>query len=125
MAKYELLVVSEFSAAHRVRMSSGELEPVHEHDWRVELCIEGRALDDNGLLVDFEMLRFELCRITDEWNGQDLNDLPAFSDGCPSTELIARTVHDRLSPRLPSQVKITSVRIWETSRCAAAFVPDP
>ena len=123
MGRFELIVRSEFSAAHQLRMPDGGYEPLHRHGWRVEVYLEGDALDDGGMLADFTALRRELARITGECHDTCLNDHPAFAACPPSTELIARHIYDGYRPTLPPQVKLCKVRVWETEDCAAAFIP--
>ncbi len=120
---YELVLRSGFSASHGLRRGDGGSEPLHRHAWRVELFLEGRDLDDAGLLADFTVLQQNLRQITGELHEVCLNELPAFSDCNPSAELIARHLHDRYRPTLPPGVRLVKARVWETDDCAAAFVP--
>lgn len=123
MGRYELIVRSGFSATHQVRMPDGNLEPAHEHSFKVEVFLEGDGLDGSGMVVDFTTLQRNLGQITTLLRGTHLNDLPAFAAGTPSTELMARHIYDRYQPTLPPRVRLTRVRVWETEDCAAAFVP--
>lgn len=124
MARYELLLESEFSAAHRLRLHDGEFEPLHGHNWRVEVFMESPKLDSVGLVADFVVLQENLSRLTRELHNTTLNDHPAFNSANPSTELIAKFLHDRIAPTLPGGVRLTKVRVWETRQCAAAYVRD-
>ena len=124
MGTYELVIESEFSAAHRLRLSDGSYEPLHGHNWLVEVHLAGPDLDDAGMLADFTRIQPALAAITSELHDTCLNELPAFRATSPSTERVARHIHDRLAPQLPKTVAIRRVRVWETRRCAAAFVPD-
>ncbi len=123
MPRYELLLESEFSAAHRLRMHDGTLEPLHGHNWRVEVHLEGRGLDSAGLVADFVVLQRNLTAVVGRLHDTCLNELPAFSECNPSTELVAKHLHDAFAPMLPMGVKVTKVRVWETRACAAAYVP--
>lgn len=124
MGTYELVIQSEFAAAHRLRLSDGSFEPLHGHNWLVEVHLIGPELDDAGMLADFTRLQPSLTAITTELHNSDLNELPAFRSASPSTERVARYIHDRLAPQLPKSVAIRRVRVWETRQCAAAYVPD-
>lgn len=124
MSRYELVLESEFSAAHRLRLHDGNYEPMHGHNWQVEVFIEGDGLDSAGLVADFVVLQENLTRITRELHDICLNDHPAFSACNPSTELVARHLHDKYSPTLPMGVHVTKVRVWETRHCAAAYIPE-
>jgi 6-pyruvoyltetrahydropterin/6-carboxytetrahydropterin synthase len=123
--RYELVIGATFSASHQLRMPDGSVEPPHAHEWRVEVFLEGDALDSAGLLADFTVLRSSLTGITAQMEGVDLNRLPALSGRNPTTEAIAKHVHDRFAPSAPASVRVTQVRVWETPDCAAAFVPSP
>jgi 6-pyruvoyltetrahydropterin/6-carboxytetrahydropterin synthase len=125
MSKFELLLKSAFTASHRLRLPTGGDEPLHEHDWRIEVCLEGDELDETGLLADFSVLQPKLREITEELRGTALNNLPAFSACNPSAELIAKRICDRFAPTLPDQVRVVKVRVWETDQCGAAYVPSP
>ncbi|HVP11326.1 MAG TPA: 6-carboxytetrahydropterin synthase [Phycisphaerae bacterium] len=124
MSKYELLIRTEFSAAHQLMMPDGGLEAVHSHNWRVEVFLEGGELNGASLLVDFTVLQRHLSQITGDLQDRLLNDVPAFAGRNPSTEKVAQYLHDRFAPVIPENVRVTKVRVWETLNCAAAYVPD-
>lgn len=89
-------------------MHDGSYEPLHGHNWRVEVHLTGPKLDEAGLLADFTVLQPRLRAITDEMHDTYLNELPAFSTGLnPSTENVARVIHDRFAAGLPQSVRIT------------------
>lgn len=120
---YEILLLAEFSAAHRLRLADGSFEPLHGHNWKVEVCLRGPRLDAIGLLADFTLLQTQLQRITAALHDTYLNELPAFAQKNPSTEHVARHIHDQFAPQLPPSVRVHLVRVWETSTCAAAYHP--
>ena len=123
--KYEILLLAEFSAAHQLKMSDGALEPLHGHNWKVEVYLEGHKLDATGMLADFTVLHPALLEVTAALHNTNLNDLPVFSRCNPSTEHVAQYIYSRFVPKLPGTVWISKVRVWETSHCAAAYIPDP
>jgi 6-pyruvoyl-tetrahydropterin synthase len=73
---YEISVRGSFRATHQVATPSGELEPRHEHDWRIEAVWSGRRLDDRGLLVDFACAEQVLRRLASTFEGKHLNEHP-------------------------------------------------
>ncbi len=120
---YELLLRSEFEARHHLRMQDDTLEDPHDHDWHVEVYLEGRRLDGTDMLADFTVLQQKLSRIIGTFQDTRLNDLSPFSDRNPSAELVAAEICRRFEPQAPAGVRVTKVRVWETDRCAAAFIP--
>lgn len=123
MPRYQITLRAEFSAAHQLRLPDGSMEPLHGHNWPVEVTIEGENLDEMGVLADFTVLQPALRAITGELHDSFLNEHPALQSENPSTERVARFIHDRFSPTLPTGVKVISVRVWETRDCAAAYLP--
>jgi len=123
--RYELTIRASFSASHHLRMPDGGVEAPHAHEWRVEVYLEGDALEPSGLLADFTVLQRSLAAVTEKLQGADLNSLPAFGGRNPTTEAVAKYLHDHFAPLLPASVRVTRVRVWETPDCAAAYVPGP
>jgi len=121
--RYELLLKSEFSAAHQLRLADGTLEPLHGHNWRVEVYVDGDRLDQIDVVADFTVLQPQLREITGCLHDTFLNQLESFAKSNPSTELVAKHIHDQFAPKLPSHIKIRRVRVWETRDCAAAYIP--
>jgi len=122
---YEIVLRKEFSAAHRLRMHDGDFEPLHGHNWGVEVFVEGPALDAAGLLADFTVLQRDLAGVLEPLRDRCLNDLPAFSEQNPSTECVARYIAEAFASRIPPAVRVSKVRVWETSGCGAAYRPPP
>ncbi len=123
MSRYELVLRGEFSAAHQLRLGDGKLEPLHGHNWQVEVHLEGDELDAIDVLADFTVLQPRLKEITGRLHDTFLNDHPAFKTDNPSTERVAKLIHDEFRPAVPASIRIQRVRVWETRECAAAFVP--
>ncbi len=125
MGRYELTLRGSFSAAHRLRLYDGSQEPMHGHNWRVEVCLEGGELDAIGILADFTRLQTALGEIMGELHNTCLNDHPALGADNPTTERVARWVCERMSISLAGAVRVGRVRVWETAECAAAYIPEP
>ncbi|MEM8835665.1 MAG: 6-carboxytetrahydropterin synthase [Planctomycetota bacterium] len=120
---YEIRVEHEFCAAHAIRIG-GEPEPLHGHNWRIAVVIEGERLDEDGLLCDFHTIESHLRQITEAWENRNLNECEPFVSGTnPSAELVCRAIYDRLSPLIANEIRIASVRVTEAPGCAATYRP--
>ncbi len=113
-----------FSAAHRYwrlewtpegnRQAFGAPTTVHGHNYTLEVTIRGRVDERTGMLMDLA----ELKRVVGEavirrFDHTDLNEDPLFSSGViPTTENLARTIWDLLSPKLGPE-RLWRVRLWE------------
>ena len=118
---YELLVESEFAAAHRLREYQGQCENLHGHNWRVEVVVGGETLDHLGLVMDFRDLKLALNETLDLFDHKYLNDLPWFEAQNPTTENLARIIHGQLAGKMPEGVRVRSVTVWESPRCGARY----
>jgi len=125
MPRYELIVSGEFSAAHQLCMYDGGLEPLHGHNWKVELAVSGPRLDRIGVLADFTQVRAVLCEALSQLHDRFLNELSQFADRNPSTENVAAFILEAARARLDSaSVRVAYVRVWETSDASATAYAD-
>lgn len=122
---FEVFVSQKFRASHAIRAGSGEFEPVHVHDWKVDVTVMGRDLDASGCVVDFAILQKHLRSIISAWDGKALNELGMFLDTPPSTEFLAKCLYDQLEAVLADEgIRLKKVTVWETENCGASFVGD-
>ncbi len=122
---YELKVLTEFSAAHRLENFYGKCESLHGHNWKVEIFLLGDRLDDAGLVRDFGKVKGKTREVLAELDHTYLNDLPAFRRQNPSSENLARYLYERLGAALNGDgVRVSRVSIWESdTSCASYFEP--
>ncbi|NTU89477.1 MAG: 6-carboxytetrahydropterin synthase QueD [Actinobacteria bacterium] len=111
---YELTVKDHFDAAHALIGYPGQCKNLHGHTWEVEVSVEGTMLDSVGILYDFKTLKDDLAHILAIFDHAYLNDLDMFKDMNSTAENMARLVYDELSGKLPENVKLTEVCIWES-----------
>lgn len=123
MPHYELTLRAEFAAAHQLRMYDGALEPLHGHNWRVEAVFLAPRLDTIGVGADFVVLQRLLHEAVAPFHDRCLNELPLFAGVNPSTEHLARIIAERLAGAAELGVRLSAVRVWETSGCAASYHP--
>jgi 6-pyruvoyltetrahydropterin/6-carboxytetrahydropterin synthase len=109
-----------FAAAHFLRDYHGKCEKLHGHNYVVAVTARGERLGEGGMLVDFEVLKTALRKITSELDHTNLNDHPEFGDGSPSAERIAKHIFDGMKTRLPG-VKISLVEVFETETNCASY----
>jgi 6-pyruvoyltetrahydropterin/6-carboxytetrahydropterin synthase len=119
---YELKVITDFAAAHRLRNFGGECEKLHGHNWRIEVVLSGDRLNEAGLLIDFKDVKTAANKILEDLDHAYLNDLPQFKDENPSSENIAAYLFQRLSSELnKGHLKVTKVTAWESDSACASY----
>lgn len=119
---YELKIISQFAAAHQLREYEGGCEKLHGHNWRIEVSITGNKLEENGLLVDFRVIKDATKRVLDTLDHKFLNELEPFKKANPSSENIACHIFKSLSRELNGDtVKVTKVTAWESDSACASY----
>lgn len=122
---YIIRVESTFSAAHALRGYGGACERIHGHNFRVIAEASFIELDDIGISIDFKVFKSIIDNILDDYDHQNLNDLPAFSIINATAENIARTISDRIAPELERHGgKVKSITVEESAKYAATYHPD-
>ena len=119
---YELKIISDFAAAHQLREYEGGCERLHGHNWKVEVCVQGEKPGNDGLLVDFRIIKERTKNVIDAFDHQFLNELTPFKTMNPSSENIARHIFETLSLDLNSEmVKVSKVSVWESDTACASY----
>jgi len=122
---YELKILTQFSAAHRLENFYGKCEALHGHNWKVEVFLQGRELDDAGLLMDFGVVKARVNEVLEEIDHKYLNELPAFKEQNPSSENLARYLFERLAAVLNrSGAQVSRVNVWESDTSCASYYQD-
>jgi 6-pyruvoyltetrahydropterin/6-carboxytetrahydropterin synthase len=122
---YELKIITQFAAAHRLENFYGKCEALHGHNWKVEVFLTGNRLDDAGLLMDFGVVKAKTREVLEEIDHKYLNELAAFKDQNPSSENLARFLFERLSAVLNRDgVQVRRVNVWESDTSCAAYYQD-
>ncbi len=126
----------DFCYGHRLLDYQGKCRYLHGHNGRVLITLEGTALDERGMLLDFG----EMKQIVQRWIDDELDhrmilrrDDPAapaltelgepvvLIDANPTAENLARLIFEYAKQRgLP----VVEVRLWETPKCAASYFGD-
>jgi len=115
---YEIKVIDSFAGAHRLRAYKGKCEDLHGHNWKVELSVSSKTLDSLGMVMDFKDLKASLKLALDTLDHKYLNDMPYFKKKNPTSENIARFIHEKISREIKKKIKIS---VWETENSRASF----
>lgn len=124
---WRLRVASDFSSSHQLRHYEGKCENMHGHNFGVEVEITGKHLDQRlGIVMDFKEIKRLLAKVTAELDHQHLNDLPAFAQDNPSSELLAKFIFEGLEKLLAAYpVLLTEVMVAEKSTSRVYYSKAP
>lgn len=95
---YTVRVRDHFMIAHSFRGEVfGPAQKLHGATFVVDVEFRSTSLDDNGIVVDIGLATETLHKILGELNFRNLDDEPAFKGRNTTTEVLSRTVFDRLA----------------------------
>lgn len=133
MGTYRVAKHIDFCYGHRLLNYEGKCRHLHGHNGRVEIHLEGVALDGRGMLVDFG----DIKRVMKSWIDDNLDhrmilrrDDPAVEfivssgepvylvDENPTAETIARLIYERARAE---GFPVSRVILWETPDSFASF----
>ena len=95
---YTVSVRDHFMIAHSFRGDVfGPAQALHGATYVVDVDFRSTTLDDHGIVVDIALATETVRRILGELNYKNLDDDPAFKGRNTTTEVLARTVFDRMA----------------------------
>jgi 6-pyruvoyltetrahydropterin/6-carboxytetrahydropterin synthase len=119
---YTLTVVTDFSASHIIPGHPGKCARLHGHNWKVEISVQAKALNELGMAVDFADVKAIAKNVIDEVDHRHLNDIPPFDTISPTAENVSAWFYQRLSKLINTQdISVSAVTLWETDRSRVQY----
>lgn len=107
---YEIGVARTFEALHQLEGDVESAGHQHEHGYRVEAVVRGRALAD-GMLLDLDILGEVLSECLAELDASDLDALPFFASGTTTVEMVAGHIWEHVRSQLDTHAGLESLRV--------------
>lgn len=122
---FEVTIIKSFSAAHLLAEIGGKCEELHGHNFKAEVTVGADKLNEEGILIDFRLVKKWLKDILDRMDHQHLNNLPFFAGKNPSSENIARYIYQEMQTKVQEAgVKALSVKVWESESAVVTYRGD-
>jgi len=102
--KYKIYERIEFSAAHRLEDYQGKCNELHGHNYLVEIWVESDNLNEQGMVVDFTVLKNIVKRLDHKY----LNEILPYKN--PTVERIANSIKKEIESKYKVKARI---RVWE------------
>jgi len=119
---FEVAYETTFCATHALTREGRPIEPLHGHDWRVEVVAAGEGLDPVGVVLDFEHLKAAVGAVAGRFHYKDVGSHPAFTGRSPSAEAVARYFFEEVRAAMGAEGRrLRRVRIWEAPGCSATY----
>jgi len=114
---YTVRVRDHFMIAHSFRGDVfGPAQKLHGATYVVDVEFRSPGLDDNGIVVDIGLATETVHKILGALNYRNLDEEPSLQGRNTTTEVLARTVFDRLAEAIGRGDLGTSARAIESMR---------
>jgi 6-pyruvoyltetrahydropterin/6-carboxytetrahydropterin synthase len=101
-------------ALHQQPVEGPEGE-LHPHDYRIDVVVGRRELDEHGMVCNLDALRAALQAIVARIEGKDLEEIRPPAAEAVTVEVLARWAHQSLVPVLrQAGGDMLAVRVWES-----------
>ncbi|QGT99273.1 hypothetical protein SYNTR_0680 [Candidatus Syntrophocurvum alkaliphilum] len=117
---FEITVLQEFAAAHKLYQYEGDCKNIHGHTWKVAVTVYGEELDNKGMLYDFRDLKKTLNIILEKYEHTYLNEIEPFDLISPTAENLAKEIYNNMG-KLCKDCKIKNVKVWESANSCATY----
>jgi 6-pyruvoyltetrahydropterin/6-carboxytetrahydropterin synthase len=103
----------------------GTENTIHSHQYKVEVRVRGKNLDQHGYLVDIVDLEQALEKVIAYYQGKVLNDLHEFTGLNPSIEHLSHILFQNLREFISaSNIQSMRVKVWESTIAWSAYEED-
>lgn len=122
---FEVGVVAQFEAAHRLRGDFGPATRLHGHTYRVEVAARGPSLQPDGTLCDIGRLQEAVGEVVSALHYRDLDEHEGLAGKNTTAEVVAHYLWTEIAPRVRGEgVTALTVRLWESPQAYAAYEGD-
>jgi 6-pyruvoyltetrahydropterin/6-carboxytetrahydropterin synthase len=123
---FEIGVITQFEAAHRLHGDFGPATGTHGHTYRVEVSLRGPSLRPDGTLYDIAALQQAVSDVVATVHYRDLDEVEDFAGRNTTAEVVALYFYEHLVPHLAfTDLQILRVRIWESPNAYAQYESAP
>jgi 6-pyruvoyltetrahydropterin/6-carboxytetrahydropterin synthase len=117
---YQVALLNKFSARHFLTGGDwGRENESHGHEYTVELCLEGPELNEQGFLVDLDIMERGLEKCLEQLGGRTLNEVPELAVMNPSIERLAAFICDNVVIEDGAELVSMAVKVWEDGKAWA------
>lgn len=113
-----------FEACHHLPYYEGACHNVHGHSYKLDVTVGGQVIKDGpkqGMIIDFKDLKKIVKEnVVDKLDHSDLNEFYAN----PTAELMVPDIAYSIMQKLPKEVYLVSVKLWETEDSYAEYIPS-
>jgi 6-pyruvoyltetrahydropterin/6-carboxytetrahydropterin synthase len=97
---------------------------MHGHTWKVKVEVKTDKVNEIGICYDFKSLKELINKNIDELDHQNLNQLAPFKNINPTAENIAHYLYHSIQKRLPNEIDMHQITVWESEKYSVIYKED-
>jgi 6-pyruvoyltetrahydropterin/6-carboxytetrahydropterin synthase len=121
---YRIFVETRFSSAHSIQHYDGPCGELHGHTWKVRVEVLSEKTNRLGLSIDFKDLKKISESVVNRLDHQHINRIEPFDQENPTAENIARYLYRQIGKKLPDDVRLSAVTVWESESTGVTYSED-
>lgn len=110
---YQVGLSKNFVAWHVMPDVKGPEGELHSHNYRLDVVVSRRELDDRGMVCDLDLLDAALQKVVGIVADQNLEIIQPPEANAVTVETLAHWAHRELASHLSTDADL-SVRVWES-----------
>jgi 6-pyruvoyltetrahydropterin/6-carboxytetrahydropterin synthase len=118
---YTLSVDKVISTAHQLRDYDGPCARVHGHNWKIQMVVQSKDIDDRGIAIDFNEMDEKLWEVIGPFDHQLINSIPPFDKINPTAENLVKYIFEQLKSKFSGHVTLKKVSAWETDAYMVSY----
>jgi 6-pyruvoyltetrahydropterin/6-carboxytetrahydropterin synthase len=119
---FEIGASAPLRALHRIPWLPPPEGDLHAHDYRVDVVVERRALDERGMVCDLDIVEAALAEAVGVLDGKDLDVIRPPEAEAVTVEILARWFHERLREAIRmAGGEALAVRVWESATAFGGY----
>ena len=121
---YRIFVEIRFSSAHSIQHYNGPCGELHGHTWKVKVEVLSEKTNELGLSIDFKDLKKISESVVSRLDHQYINKIKPFQNENPTAENIAKYIYQQIKKKLPDNVRMSTVTVWESESTGVTYTED-
>jgi len=121
---YTIFIETRFSAAHSIQQYKGPCSELHGHTWKVRIQVRTETTNRLGICMDFKDLKKISEQVVHRLDHRHINTIPPFDKINPTAENLSRYIYDEIKKKLPDNVMIHRVTVWESDSTGVSYSED-
>jgi 6-pyruvoyltetrahydropterin/6-carboxytetrahydropterin synthase len=122
---FEVGLSKGFRAWHVMPDVEGPESELHAHDYRLDVVVTRKELDERGMVCDLDLVQAALDKVVATVEDKNLELIRPETSPAVTVEVLARWAHDEIADLLENRDIGLSVRAWESPVAFGGYASRP